>query len=425
MNPRADKEAHRMTPPMRAHSAKTSKVTSSATRSATGSGSLAGAPSRLESQPVPARPPGNVYIVVPTHELGGAEKRFVGLFLHYKQEGWSNVRLVLREELRQSLSRTGEFADALQRYQGHIIVAPAGTSMRAGLGRFLRGIHAADPRGVFHFVTLPPTLVQVFSSHRTLFTLATSSMKHFNRVGRADIYLGILRAARTDVLDPDVYRSLGRQFWFKRGALSLTPNSYVDLDYYAPAPTEERRQRITFVGTFSAEKQARRLVDQLPAIAAGLRARGIDGVEFRLLGKELSSPGLSEVCEALRPAIDVKAWFDRNPRDVLRASRVFLSLQRASNYPSKALLEGMACGVLPVATDVGSTRTLVREDFGWFVPRDFSAEDIARCCAEILLLAPEVFRAKVAAMRAHLAENFSVESMARYYRHLYHQLAAS
>jgi glycosyltransferase involved in cell wall biosynthesis len=41
-----------------------------------------------------------------------------------------------------------------------------------------------------------------------------------------------------------------------------------------------------------------------------------------------------------------------------------VSLQRQDNYPTQSLLEAMACGAVPVATDVGLTWKLVDEATG-------------------------------------------------------------
>lgn len=53
--------------------------------------------------------------------------------------------------------------------------------------------------------------------------------------------------------------------------------------------------------------------------------------------------------------------------DELADAAVFLSLQRENNYPSQALLEAMACGCIPIVTDVGETRKIVNEENGFLV----------------------------------------------------------
>jgi len=66
----------------------------------------------------------------------------------------------------------------------------------------------------------------------------------------------------------------------------------------------------------------------------------------------------------------VEVGFLSGLASVLGKARVFVSLQRQDNYPSQSLLEAMASGAVPVATDVGLTWKLVDETTGIRVKPD-------------------------------------------------------
>jgi len=63
-------------------------------------------------------------------------------------------------------------------------------------------------------------------------------------------------------------------------------------------------------------------------------------------------------------------YFEQEPFQILRRTRIYVSLQDVENYPSQSLLEAMACGCAIVATDVGMTRQLLDESCAVLVPRD-------------------------------------------------------
>jgi glycosyltransferase involved in cell wall biosynthesis len=359
-----------------------------------------------------------VYLILSLHEIGGAEKRFAGLWQHLRAQGEVDVRLVVPSALHELLLAMDEFREGL-RLHAHAVSVFEGRG-RWSLARHLRALHASEPGAVFHFVMDSPAIAQWFVSRRTLFSLPQSSLAQLNRRGRAVTYAGVLRARRIDVLDPRVHQGLIRRFVHKRGAFSLTPNSFVDLDAYQPGP---KSNLLAFCGIFTEEKQAFRLLDVLPEVDARLAQRGIRERAWVFLGYDVPPGDLVARAEALRSKADVRAYYAPNPQQVLARAKVFFSLQRANNYPSKSLLEAMACGCLPIVTDVGESRRIAPESIAAYVPRDFTADDIARQALAILSMDEASREAKVEAARAMLAERFSIGSMARYFVGLYEELA--
>lgn len=362
-----------------------------------------------------------VFIILPTDEIGGAEKRLAGLFVHLQKTGRTHVRLVASHGLVERLGEQGDLA-ALGALTSSIDSFEPGDARRH-LPPLLSKLHRADPGSVFHYVMISPLLVQRFLSPRTLFTITNAKLYLLSAKGKADILGGAARSTRVDVLDHLLYQKLARGFAWKSGAFSVTPNSFVDLEHYQPARWEERTPTVVFTGLFSDEKQVFRLVDQLPDVLRGLEARGLKAPAVRLLGRETRTPGIGAQIARTLGAYDVTAAYDPSPATVLRTAKAYLALQRASNYPSKALLEAMACGVLPIVTDTGTTRRLANDDFALFVPREFSAEQMTAHLARILSMGRDEFERRSSAARALVEERFTIGSMAAYYLQLYEQLA--
>jgi glycosyltransferase involved in cell wall biosynthesis len=359
-----------------------------------------------------------IFICIPTAAIGGAEKRFAGLWRFLNVRSDLDVRLVVKRKLLEVLQGLPE----LHPLPNSVVVYEVlgRQTPRAALRGVLTQLHTMHPTAVFHFVMISPFEVQRFRSRRTLFSEPTASLSLFNWKGRLASRLGALVSSKTDVLDESVLADFTSYLWHKPGAITLTPGSFVDLESYKPAPTQ--KDRFTFIGLFSETKQAFRLARALPVINEALKKAGIARPEFRFLGRETRTPGIAEILADMRGQVDAESMFELDPNRVLSESKVVFSLQNITNYPSKALLEGMASGALPVVTDVGSTRRIASPDFSEFVPRDFSANELADACLRVMRLDEATRRARVELMRHFLRQNFSIEAMAKYYEFHYRQL---
>jgi glycosyltransferase involved in cell wall biosynthesis len=360
-------------------------------------------------------------ILPPSSKVGGVEKRLAGLFLHLAARS-EPVRLVSSTQLLRELRATPDCAELPGEEDPLVEAFEVGRDPFADLRGRVRELLRSAPDGVFHYVLVSPLRIHDARSKRTLFTIPNASLAQYNARGKLEVYGGIVRATRVDVLDPQVFRELAGRFPWRRGSFSLTPGSYVDLDVFRPLPAAQKKDRIAFVGLLSEEKQAPRLARCLSELLHRLREAGFPEAEVVLLGRD-SGPSVSEMVNGLGDE-RARAYYTTDPSEVLRASKVFLSLQRSTNHPSKALLEAMASGCAPVVTDTRDSRRSAPDSLALYVPREFSAADLAAACITLLRRSNDQADEHTAAMRAFLGANFSVEAMASYYRMLYDQLRA-
>jgi len=363
----------------------------------------------------------SVYIILPSTAIGGVEKRLAGLFLYLADHG-DDVRLVASKELVALLRQSREHA-GIDRHDARIDAFEAGSDAFGALRVHLRQVFRAAPRGVFHYGLASPLRLHASRSRRTLYTIPNASLAQYNARGLVEVYGGILRATRVDVLDPSVFAELTSRFFWRRGSFSLTPGSYVDLELFRPAPAAEKRNLIVFCGLFSHEKQAPRLVECIPRLLALLDAAGFGDTKILMLGRDPEGGSVSRrVAELRNPRVEAR--FDPDPRPHLAAAKVFLSLQRSTNHPSKALLEAMACGCAPVVTDTRDSRLTAPESLAKYVPRDFTADDLLAPIVFLLRRSDQELNAHSSAMRAFLGEQFTLRAMASFYRAIYRQLRA-
>jgi glycosyltransferase involved in cell wall biosynthesis len=361
-----------------------------------------------------------VYFMMPTGSIGGAEKRLVQMWLQLqRQHNALASKLIINEQLLSLLLSIDEFAD-LRTFSANIIperFPPQGIykdskQLASVVKRY------AKPGDLVHFTMRYP----VFHSlpFKTVYSFTESNLKNVNWKGRFNYYLSFLRADYVDILDPDITQKMKRLYFYKRNRFFNTPGSFINGDLYKPAPLAEKKNWVIFLGRFEYIKQIIPLCKSIPHIHETLIKSGIHNHRFILIGNGTQEPEVNALLqqEAFKN-LPVEKGFNPNPKEVLQYGKIILSLQLTTNFPSKSLLEGMACGCIPLATDVGSTRRMAAPEFSYFVPEHFTEQQIAAAITEVLQLDDAAFAAKSAAARDFAIKNFTLETMTQHFVDLY------
>jgi glycosyltransferase involved in cell wall biosynthesis len=173
---------------------------------------------------------------------------------------------------------------------------------------------------------------------------------------------------------------------FACGKLGVAPeratvvaNGVADHFHDLPRPDAvEGPLRLAFVGRWSPAKGAAALVDTV----AALEVRGID-FRLSLLGTMTPPPEvLADFPERLRARISVTPQFENVHLPKLLVGGELFVFPSLSEGSSGALLEAMACGLAPVATPVGSARTVIPDGGGVVAEPGEVADAVARLGAD-------------------------------------------
>ena len=223
-------------------------------------------------------------------------------------------------------------------------------------------------RRLFHvvlggaYVALPLLLLR--PDHRAVISVTNRSLAELVGVSWAlPLYrFALMTCACVDALTEGVREDL-----LQRGIagekIAVPSGSAIDAEQYQPSPAKE--PRVVFIGRLIEDKNPVLFLEALPAIL-----RAVPAARFFLLGDGPLRPQVEQALDRLRLRRFVELGFRADLAPVLGKARVFVSLQRQDNYPSQSLLEAMACGAVPVATDVGLTWKLVDETTGIRVKPD-------------------------------------------------------
>lgn len=365
-----------------------------------------------------AAPPPAVLHVITSLGLGGAENALTTL-LTRTALGHATVGVV-------SLVPGGANADRLRA----AAIPTSDLGMRPG---------CPDPRAISHLARLirarQPAIVQSWMYHADLLALAATSLS--GRRNRPRLVWGV-RCSDMDVsrYGPALRWTIKLSAWLSRRPDALIVNSHagwavhaalgyrpkhvevisngIDLDRYHPDRATRRAVRqelgidedavvVANVARRDPMKDhesflaALATLPEVTALAIGLGTETLPGrPNLRRLGARVDVPRLLAAC------------------DIIASSSAF------GEGFSNALAEGMAAGLIPVATDVGDSRLIVGDTGPVIPPRDPRA--LAEAIGRVSALPSESRERGGLQARARIESNFTLGKASDSYMNLYRSL---
>lgn len=367
-----------------------------------------------------------VYIVLSTSGVGGAEKRFADNWhaLHCKG---LDVHLVMDRSTWIALREQAGYAEKMVPSDRLHVLDLGGGHYKAYCIAVHRFFSSQPRRCIVHFPIAHVPGLKLRFGHRLVVSWVNSAMPPF-RQGRwrlgAGAWLGFLSASYVDVLNPNNLQAINRIRSMHRKTGLTAGGTQVDSRRYGPL---QKGLDFVFLGRLEPEKQALRFVKLLPMVHQALKAHGFAGYRFVICGDGSEAAQIRAVLdtEAFPDDLSVTVGYSAQPERVLGQADVYFSLQKTSNYPSKALAEAMVCGAFPVLTQVGESDLMVAcvPEHHAYVPQDFGADDLARVLMTYLRMTPDA-RANMSATIANSArERFGMEAQPKYFESIYRSVS--
>jgi glycosyltransferase involved in cell wall biosynthesis len=289
-----------------------------------------------------------IILVFSGHQFGGMERRFSRL-ASYLIANQKNVRLFCTSDALRAINEIGipfpEFNSSGER-SIFIIDKPSIDSWFfdklnriKGLLRLLL-ILSKNKKSVHVHLAMNPGLISFFFSFTKIkysLSIVNSNLcfKYFY------FWRSIIKAQAVDCLSESIYKEL----------ILMSKSFSLPSVFVSPCSFTDNKRAVVTVCQSSSSKRD---------IDVALIAREVPGKGHALFRKALNS--LAE--------IKYHNKFTNDPFEIMRRSKIFLSLQEKENYPSQALLEAMVSGCAIIATDVGETRKLLDETCAVLIPYD-------------------------------------------------------
>jgi glycosyltransferase involved in cell wall biosynthesis len=363
----------------------------------------------------------HVYLVIACSGIGGTEKRFIELWNYMCEQGINNVSLVITSELYKVVNKI-EYFKKVSPDNPRLIIIKA-RRFREMIPRLFMIAIKAGPGTIFHYPLTGLNFIHTLMFQKVIRSLPMVDIS-FIKKGISGLlnYYQLLRAWKLDVLNPRVKQQIKINSLLNRTNYYLTRGNSIRTDSIVAEYKKENW--IIFLGRFTLEgndtKNVLKYTKAIPYIQQYLISNNINDAIYYLLGYGSLEKKLKQILsEKAYEKIPIRFYFEPKPELVLKSSKVILSIQKYSNYPSRSLLEAMSAMNLPIITDIGESRLMANDFFAEFISPDFNEQQIAVAIHSILKLPIDVFLEKAKIARKFVKDNFSIQTHLEYYMSLY------
>lgn len=135
-----------------------------------------------------------------------------------------------------------------------------------------------------------------------------------------------------------------------------------------------------------------------------------DGPAYHNLVAESKMLGISE-------NIQFEGWIEEDQKiDYFNSCKIYVLCSKGEGFPL-ALLEGMACGCVPIATDVGDVTDVVSNEINGFIIKDYNDENELAYLLELLTSEPEKIK-DFSAKAREVKNKFSFERVSNIWKEI-------
>lgn len=233
-------------------------------------------------------------------------------------------------------------------------------------------------------------------------------------------WIAIFGANHVDVLNPKNYLIIRKLKKFQRISCTagLSPHSPVGKTY-------QRVDKVVFLGRLEWQKGIDFLLEVLETLDKLLAKKTLE-VEVHIVGEgSLSSVINSFLKDRSFSQLRVFSYWSNDVHQVLKDAKVFVSLQRYSNYPSRALVEAMCHGVVPVISNTGDSRLMVPRGYPYLIEEEALSHTLAPCLVKLISMSFVDYQNLSEEIADFMAVKSSPERQSRYYGRLYDRLHVS
>lgn len=310
-----------------------------------------------------------ILLLLVAQSPGGLEKRFYNYFKYIMNKNDNNYTAILSKSLAYTLG------DIPTNYENRIIKYGMNWKYKNVVTRYIDYICLVIVLifllntyfDVVHYVTGSSTFFKtLIRSKRNVYSLVLSVKEPLRQLLKSKLFQKLIfNDFRIDCLDENIYNMAIEYYPEKQSNCFFSPCSFID---YSDTSITKKENVICFAGRLENFKGIQLLLDII------LEVCNNTDFNIRIFGKGSYSREITNLIDKYNLCDRVYLGYTVNIKEELSKSKIFLSLQKDENYPSQSLIEAMACGNVIIATNVGLTSQLVKEDFGVLIP--FNSKDL-------------------------------------------------
>ncbi|MEM5831252.1 MAG: glycosyltransferase family 4 protein [Candidatus Aenigmatarchaeota archaeon] len=295
---------------------------------------------------------------------GGAERRFVRVIQYLKNHGVDDVKIICNKEMAINFFKAGLIEDS------DILVFPNRYLGIIGFNLWLIYKILKLKPDIIHLILIQRSLLPFYLFllfYRKIFVVLTVAWAIYIKGDLDPItkFLSMILFSRANIIDL-LYPSAAKNNIFSKysNKLRITPCSFTDYNEYTSLNSKDNI--ISFVGRLIDQKRPFLFLE----VIKSLKSEDYDLIKnwkFVILGDGKLKREIIDFIEKndLRDVCELSA--DYTSKNLLSRSKIFVTLQYPTNYPSQALLEAMACENAVIATRDEDTKRIINDENGLLV----------------------------------------------------------
>ena len=361
-----------------------------------------------------------IFIIINNDGISGSEKRIISIWNSLLDKG-INIYLVISENNYKKLVANSEFDINNSSKKNIILINPKKNSYFSYFFSILQIRKYITKKSVLHFPLIYSPLFLFFKNIKIITSWNANYKPFLNKKINLSLFFLIwysfFLSNKIDILDNNNFNFLKKILIFKNKISLNTAGSFSNHNIFKPS---NKKNIITFLSRFTEGKGIFELLDCLDSFDNKLSLLSLKNVELHICGNgELKENILKKLENKIYNNFKLKIYYNQNPEHILSQSKVFLSLQKRTNYPSKSLIEAMYSGCIPIIRNTGDSNKMLEDKYAFYIDKKLETEELVDSIIKILLLKNEDFNNISSEIRDITLKRFNIKNSTNYYNTLY------
>ena len=325
-----------------------------------------------------------IYIVLPNVGVSGAEKRFFNIWYNLHKD--HPIYLIINYKSINEIISQLKIDISIYDNKKIIFFESKKESLINQIIKIYMINKKIQKKSIIHFPIIYLPMFSLLRSSKFIVSWVAPYKPNNFKIIKIKYFIitmfSFLFSSKIDILNHNNYFYLSRNSLLKN-KLSLTAGgSFANPEIYKP---KKKISQIVFSGRLVSEKGILEFINCIIPLKKILLKNNIQLPKIIILGRgHLYENIQKNIKNTDYNDIDIEVFFSNEPYKYLSVSKIFISLQHYSNYPSQSLIEAMLCGCIPIITNSPDSEKMISNELAFFIDNKINYDQLINAIMKIL-----------------------------------------